>query len=83
MGQMIQILWNNNDDISSTSNQDNEEYFYTLTQHIDIIKLNSEKTICLEKIQLSFNMVRREFAEAIYTSVEEETFRNKDVTNEL
>ena len=40
MGQMIQILWNNNDDISSTSNQ--------------VIKVNStEKTICLEKIQLS------------------------------
>ena len=35
MGQMIQILWNNNDDISSTSNQDNEEYCYTWTQHID------------------------------------------------
>ena len=55
----------------------------TLGHNTSTIKLNSEKTICLEKIQLSFNMVRREFAEAIYTSVEEETFRNKDVTDEL
>ena len=55
----------------------------TLGHNTSTIKLNSEKTICLEKIQLSFNMVGREFAETIYTSVEEETFRNKDVTNEL